>query len=224
MKYPKEQNPYLIVDEFERRIAKWAGSKYAVAVESGTAAIFLSIQYRIHCDDSSLVGRGKIGAVDTVELHPEISIPKHTYPSVPCSIINSGLTVKFINKKWKGVYELKPLGIIDGALRFQKDMYKGGLHCLSFHIKKHLPIGRGGMILTDDKKAYNWLKKARFDGRAPVPLLDDDFTMLGWNMYMEPAHAARGIQLFEVVRNKKLKDLDVEAQGYPDLSKFKIYT
>ena len=41
-------------------------------------------------------------------------------------------------------------------------MYIGGdnFQTLSFQIKKRLPIGRGGMILTDDKK-YDWLVKAK---------------------------------------------------------------
>lgn len=206
MEHPDKFNPYLVVTEFENRIAEWAGSKYAVAVESGTAAIFLCLQY----------WKWK-GGLSYVE------IPKHTYPSVPCSIIHAGGKVQFTNDNWQGVYELKPYGIIDGALRFKKGMYKGGMHCLSFHIKKHLPIGRGGMILTDDKDIADWMRKARFDGRSPVPLMEDNFTMIGWNCYLEPAQAARGIQLFEVIRDKDLPDLDVASQGYPDLSKFKIY-
>lgn len=206
-KYPIQQNPYNVVADFESRIAEWAGSKYAVAVESGTAAIFLSIQYR------KLLA--PIGRVE---------IPKHTYPSVPCSIIHAGGGVDFIDENWDGEYELFPLKIWDSALRFKKGMYHGGLQCLSFHIKKHLPIGRGGMILTDDEEAYKWLKKARFDGRDPVPLSEDNFTMLGWNLYMEPSQAARGIQLFETLRDKDLPDLKVEDQKYPDLSRFPIYT
>lgn len=206
MNHPDKFNPYLIVDEFERRIAEWAGSKYAVAVESGTAAIFLSLMYR-----KTQLGTGTVW------------IPKYTYPSVPCSILHSGQKVGFTSDKWEGEYQLAPLGIWDSALRFRKDMYHGGLQCLSFHIKKHLPIGRGGMVLTDSLEASKWLRKARFDGRDPIPLLEDNFTQLGWNMYMEPAHAARGIQLFEVIRNKELPDLRVEDQGYPDLSKFPIY-
>lgn len=76
------------------------------------------------------------------------------------------------------------------------------------------------------KKAYEWLKRARFDGRNPVPLQEDNFTQLGWNMYLEPASAARAIQLFEIYRNKYPEgapDLKVAEQGYPDLSKFEIY-
>lgn len=195
-------NPYESVHAFEQLIAAWAGSKYGVAVESGTAALFLSCVYR--------------GV-------KEVTIPSHTYPSVPCSIIHAGGTVKFEDVEWEGLYELKPYGIWDGALRFQPNMYKGGLHCLSFHMKKHLPIGRGGMILTDDKEAYLWLKRARFDGRRECPLEDDNFDMLGWNMYMEPTQAIRGIQLFSTIDQRGLKDLEVKKQGYPDLSKYPIY-
>ena len=194
--------PYDIVKSFEESIAEWAGSKYAVAVESGTAALFLSCLYQ------------KV---------KEVTIPKFTYPSVPASIINAGGRVKFSDIKWSGVYELEPYHITDGALRFQKEMYEGGLHCLSFHIKKHLPIGRGGMILTDDWEAYKWLKLMRFDGREELPLEDSTISVVGWNMYMTPEQAARGLQLFELVKNRKNEDLDSEKQGYPDLSKYPIF-
>jgi dTDP-4-amino-4,6-dideoxygalactose transaminase len=196
-------NPYSAVNEFEKMIAKWAGSKYAVAVESGTAAIFLSCVYM------------KV---------KEVTIPEYTYPSVPCSIIHAGGTVKFSQERWKGMYELKPYKIYDSALRFKANMYKGGLHCLSFHMKKHLPIGRGGMILTDDKNAYDWLKRARFDGRRECRLEDDKFDMLGWNCYMTPDQADRGIMLFSTINQKGLNDLDPDIQGYPKLSDYEIYT
>lgn len=207
-KYSIEHNPYAIVIQFEERLAEYCGSKYAVAVDSCSAAIFLSLQY------SKMYGKWS----DTIE------IPCKTYPGVPCSIIHSGAKVKFIDKLWNGEYELAPLNIWDAALRFRRGMYHGGFQCLSFHIKKLMPIGRGGMILTDDKEAYEWLKKARFDGRSPVPLLEDNLTMLGWNCYMTPSDAARGVQLFEVMKNKEFPDISVESQGYPNLSKFKIYT
>lgn len=204
-------NPYEVVNSFEQRIAEWCGSKYAVAVESGTAAIFLSLAYRRFC--------GAMGY---------ITMPKFSYPSVPCSIIHNGFKVEFSDDDWEGEYVLFPLDIWDSALRLSKNMYHGGLQCLSFHVKKTLSIGRGGMILTDDKDAYEWLKLARFDGREPIPLLEQkDFTVLGFNMYMQPADAARGIQLFEVYRQKYpngADDLKVAEQGYQDLSQFKIYT
>lgn len=197
--------PYDVVKEFEKTIAEYCGSKYAVAVESGTAAIFLSLKYK------------------KVLLSP-VSIPRYTYPSVPASILHAYGKVYFNDVEWHGEYELWPWAIWDSALRFKKNMYHGGLQCLSFHVKKHLPIGRGGMILTDDKEAYEWLKLARFDGRHEEPLEDmQEPTVLGWNMYMTPEQAIRGLMLFQTIKNKDLPDMDSTKQGYPDLSKFKIY-
>lgn len=196
---------YDVVRRFEAVIAEWAGARHGVAVESGTAAIFLSLYYT--------GARGR-----------EVTIPSRTYPSVPCSIIHAGGRVRFSDAPWAGVYELVPLGIVDGALRFRRGMYAGGLHCLSFHAKKRLGIGRGGMVLTDDRWAAAVLRRLRFDGRDEVPLERDRLTSLGWNMYLQPEQAARGLQLFDFLKDQDLPDLDVEAQGYPDLSTCPAYS
>lgn len=194
---------YNIVDAFEKTIAEYAGAKYGVAVDSCCNALFLSCIY------------DKVGVV---------RIPKVTYPGVACSIIHAGGKIKFHNDHWSGGYFLSPNLIVDSALRFKEDMYvKGSFYCLSFHAKKHLTIGRGGMILTDNKKAYEWFKRARFDGRNAVPLAQDKITMLGWNFYMTPEQAARGLTLFNFLKDKCLPDIDWRTQGYPDLSKIKAY-
>ena len=75
------------------------------------------------------------------------------------------------------------------------------------------------MILTDNFKAYQWYKKARFSGRNECSYHDDIFTMTGWNFYMLPEIAAKGIGLMAGVKNHN-KDLELL---YPDLSKFEIY-
>lgn len=205
----QSRNPYLVIEELENRISEWANAPYAVAVESCSAAIFLSLQYanRDHFFDGI-----------------EVTIPSKTYPSVPCSIIHSRMKVSFEDYEWKGEYQLRPFLIYDAALRFRKGMYHGGFQCISMHIKKRLNVGRGGVILLDDENACKWLKRARFDGRNPIPLKEDNFTQLGWNMYLEPSNAARAIQIFETLRDKDLPDLSVEEQGYSDLSKYEIYT
>lgn len=205
-------NPYKITAMFEEAVADYCGSEYAVAVESCSAAIFLSLMYR----------KSKIAVGPPTFM--EVEIPRHTYPSIPCSIIHAGFRVVFNpHLTWHGEYELAPLNIWDAALRFKRGMYHGGLQCLSFHVKKLLPIGRGGAILTDDQEAYEWFKKARFDGRKPVPLQEDDFTMLGWNCYMQPSDAARGLQLLQALGDRELADLKVEDQKYADLSLFPVY-
>lgn len=203
-------NPYTVVEEFEKSLAEWCGAPYCVAVESGTAAIFLSLQY--------------IRNVKGIKFK-SVCIPQNTYPSVPCSAIHAGYKVIFEDIKWDGEYEIYPLKIYDAALRLKPNMYHGGFQCLSGHIKKKLNIGRAGFILCDDKDAYEWLKLARFDGREPIPLQDQkEFKVIGWNMYLSPSDAARGIQLFEIYKERgDYSDLKIEDQKYCDLSKHKIY-
>lgn len=191
-----ELNPYQVVEDFENTIARLSGAKYAIAVDSCTNALFLCLKY--------------INKPET-----PITIPKHTYISVPSSIRNAGYKVYFENLEWSGVYQLKPLPIFDSALRFQRNMYQGGFQCLSFHIKKHLKIGRGGMILTDDKRACDWFKLARFNGRHPIEHKKDNFSLIGWNFYMTNSDAARGLWLLSTIDESSLKDIKPE---YPDLS------
>ena len=205
-KYMSEYNlsdPWDVGDLFERKLAEYAGSKYAVAVDNCTDAMFLCLKY--------------LGAED------EITIPKRTYVSVPCTVIHTGCKVKFEDIEWSGAYQLNPYPVWDGATRMQRGMYvKDSYYCLSFHRRKHIPIGKGGMILTDDKDAYNWFKVVRYEGRHMDKLYKDDyFDMIGWNMYMPPEQAAEGLELFKGIKDH---NDDLETSGiHKDLSEFSIY-
>lgn len=197
--------PWDIVDIFEKKIADYSGSKYAVSVDNCTNALFLCLKY--------------------LNASGEITIPSKTYVSVPCTIINAGCKVKFKNIKWSGIYQLEPYPIYDGAVRFKKGMYKSNtFHCLSFHIRKHIPIGKGGMILCDDYDAYKWFQKARYEGRHTADKIlykDENFDMIGWNMYMTPEQAAKGLSLFKNINDD---NPDQESSGTcKDLSVYPIY-
>lgn len=192
-------NPFTVVSLFEEAVAEYTGSPYAVAVDSCTNALFLCCKYL------------EVG---------EVMIPKETYLSVPQSIIHAGGKVAFRDIKWSGIYRLSPYPIYDAAKRFTSGMYlPGNYMCLSFHIKKLLPIGKGGMILTDDEKAVDWFKKARYEGRSEVPYHLDNIDSLGWNMYLTPEQAARGLYLLSVLpkHNEDLKE------GYKDLTEFPLF-
>ena len=156
----------------------------------------------------------------------EVTIPSKTYLSVPQSIIHAGGTVAFDKREktnaWSGIYQLKPYPIYDAAKRLQKGMYVSGTYMtLSFHIKKNLGIAKGGMILTDDKEAADWFKKARYEGRSEKNYKEDDITFLGWNMYMTPQQAAHGLALLQNYDPAK-KDQD-EINGYRDLTEFSVF-
>ena len=93
--------------------------------------------------------------------------------------------------------------------------------CLSFHAKKLLNIGKGGMILTDNKEAYEWFKRARYEGRSEVYYKEDNIQELGWNMYMTPEQAAKGLVLMQ---NYPQNSQDQgELNGYRDLTEFDIF-
>ena len=206
MKYRRpKNNPYKIVQMFEEEVADYVGSPYAVSVDSCTNALFLVCKYL------------KV---------KEVTIPSKTYLSVPQSIIHSGGEVVFDTTKetndWSGIYQLKPYPIYDSAKRFTSEMYiPNSFMCLSFHIKKHLKIGKGGMILTDDEEAVKWFKKARYEGRGEKLYHEDDIDMLGWNMYITPQQASHGLSLMQNYP-VDVPDLD-ENNGYRDLTEFTIF-
>ena len=190
---------------FEDEIADFTGSKYAVSVDSCTNAIFLICKYL------------------NVS---EVIIPSKTYLSVPQSIIHAGGKVIFDKStdtnNWKGIYQLKPYPIFDAAKRLKRDMYiNDSFMALSCHIKKLLPISKGGMILTNDKDAFDWFKKARYEGRSEKKYKDDDIKFLGWNMYMTPQQAAHGLALLQNYIDDR-EDLD-EENGYRDLTEFTVF-
>jgi dTDP-4-amino-4,6-dideoxygalactose transaminase len=187
---------------FEKKVAEYAGSKYAVAVDSCTNALFLALEYFKYIHRCTI----------------DISIPSHTYISVPQSILHAGFGLKFDDREWSGPYKLEPLNIYDGAVRFTKGMYiQDSIQCLSFQIKKVLPIGKGGMILCNDKDAYDWFIKARYEGRDITKKYDEDILeFIGWNMYQIPEDSARGILLMDMLPevNKDMADWT----NYPSLS------
>ena len=206
-----KHNPYKIVQMFEEEVAEYTGAKYAVSVDSCTNALFLCLKYFKD-------------VVMTKYDNLEIKVPSKTYLSVPQSIIHAGFEPVFDASKngWEGTYQLEPLPIIDAAKRFTSNMYEDGTFmCLSFHIKKHLKIGKGGMILCDNEEAVEWFKTARYEGRSEKLYHEDDIKMLGWNMYMTPQEAAHGLSLMQ---NYPLHVPDLsEKDGYRDLTEFTVF-
>jgi dTDP-4-amino-4,6-dideoxygalactose transaminase len=202
---------YNITKDFEQCLCDYTGAPYAVTIDNQSNALFLALMYENIKDLT-------------------IKIPSRTYPSVPCEIIHAGGKVEFEKIEGltlKGAYQLYPTKIWDSALRFTTDMYIPKTHmCLSFTGPyKHLKLGKGGAILTDDHQAYKWFKRARYSGRNECSYHEDDFDMLGWNFYMMPEIASRGLLLMNQFYKtdgtpKHNEDLEL---SYPDLSKFEIY-
>jgi dTDP-4-amino-4,6-dideoxygalactose transaminase len=209
-------NVYRNTQEFEESLSDYTGAPYVVALDNMSNALFLALYYEKN-----------ISKKITSE---SITIPSRTYPSVPCEIIHAGLKVSFEQvegKTIKGAYNLVGSNVWDSALRFTADMYIPNTHmCISFTGPyKHFKLSKGGAILTDNLDAYHWFKRARYSGRRECSYHDDYFDMLGWNFYMMPELAARGLLLMNQFYNldgSKKQNEDLELP-YPDLSKFEIY-
>lgn len=222
-------NAHKITAEFEKALCDYTGALYAVAIDNCSNALFLALYYELRVKDQAY-SKKITGA------NPTITIPRHTYPSVPCEIIHAGGKVAFDKDgnwpdgKITGMYPLLGTNIFDSALRFTCNMVSSGYHyCLSFTGPyKHLKLGKGGAILTDNEQAYNWFKKARFSGRSECSYHDDNFDdnpVVGWNFYMMPEIAARGLQMMAQFYDKdgKPKHNEDLCLPYPDLSKFKLW-
>jgi dTDP-4-amino-4,6-dideoxygalactose transaminase len=192
-------DPRDIIGIFERKLAEFSGSEYCVLTDCCSHALFLATRYRNYSG--------------------EVFVPENTYASVPMQLMHAGCKVEFIATEWSGIYELKPLDIYDGAGRFTKGMYVGGdsLQTLSFQIKKRLPIGKGGAILTNSLEAYKWLKLASYDGRDLETPYDGSSHIknMGWHFYMTPEDAARGILLMDQLEENL--DDTMSWTNYPSL-------
>ena len=193
---------FKIINEFENAISKFYGSPYAVAVDSCTHSIELCLRYN------------KV---------KKIIIPKRTYLSIAFLSNKIGISLEWKDENWVDYYYLGGTNIIDAAVLWRRDSYiPGTLMCLSFQYQKHLSLGRGGMILTDDIKAHDELKCMSYDGRKPdIPWREQNIKSIGYHYYMTPETARLGLdKLPDSIKNKPRK---WSIEDWPDLQKMDIF-
>jgi len=191
-----------MIEEFEFQIAEFFGAPYAVATDSCTHALELCLRY-------------------TQE--DNITIPKRTYVSVPMTCMKLGLNWTWKEEEWSDYYYLGSTNIIDAAVLWGTNTYiSGTFMCLSFQFKKHLNLGRGGMILLQNKDDRDTLKKMSYDGRDfNRPWAEQDITTMGYHYYMTPEVAKIGIELLN--ERKKIPGKKWSHKDYPDLSKMSVF-
>jgi len=180
------QGPY--VEMFERELAKYVGTKYAVAVTSCTAALYLSIK--------ALKLRGKILIPDfTFPATGNVVVEAGNEPVlVDVDIKNYGMDYNLIRgnipKETSGIIVVHPFGypldlepfialaeergiyLIEDAATALGSLRKGKhagtfghMGCYSFHPRKLLTTGEGGVIVLDDDELYENLLILRNHGK-----------------------------------------------------------
>lgn len=205
------QGPHVITALFEEELCKYTNAPFAVAVDSCTSAIDLCLM------------RENVKGMT-------ISIPERTYMSAPCSIIQAGAKVNWIpveGTTLTGAYPFEPTRIIDSALRFTANMFVlGQLQCISMTgAYKHLKLGKAGAILCDRQEDYEFFKRARNSGRGEMSYHQDEFRVLGRNVYLQPTVAALGLLLmgqFYQITGEKIHNKDLTLP-YPKLSVWPAY-
>jgi dTDP-4-amino-4,6-dideoxygalactose transaminase len=190
------------VKDLEDNVAKFFGAKYAVAVDSCTHGLELCLR---------------------MQNIKELCVPKRTYISVPFLANKLGIPLKWKEESWQDYYFIEGTNIADAAVLWRKGSYiPNTFMCLSFQFQKHLSLGRGGMILTDNKQAAEDLKKMSYDGRLPdVPWRDQDISSFGYHYYMTPETAQIGLDKLEEAINTKPREWVIN--DWPDLTKMKVF-
>ena len=193
---------FKVINDFEQKIAHWYGSPYAVAVDCCTHGIELSLRHQNVLS---------------------ITVPKRTYLSIPFLADKLGIELKWKEENWKDYYYIGDTNIIDAAVLWRKHSYiPGTLMCLSFQYQKHLSLGRGGMILTDDKDARDELKRMSYDGRDPdIPWRDQDISTRGYHYYMTPETAELGLKRLSKAIETEPRKWVIE--DWPDLRDMEIF-
>jgi len=192
------------VKQLENRVAQFFGSPYAVAVDCCTHGVELCLRHQ------------KVGA---------ITVPRRTYISIPFLTAKLDLSLEWRDEEWQDYYKVNhgSRSIYDAAVLWKKDSYiPGSFMCLSFQFQKHLSLGRGGMILCDNKEDAIKLKKMTYDGRLPdIPWRDQDIDTVGYHYYMTPETAQIGLDKLDKAIETTPRQWKVT--DWPDVSAMKVF-
>ena len=123
----------------------------------------------------------------------KINVPKRTYISIPFLANKIGIELKWRDENWQDYY-----------------------------YQKHLSLGRGGIILTDNKEAAVQLKKMSYDGRLPnIPWRDQNIDTIGYHYYMTPETAQLGLdKLSQAIQTPPRQWV---VSDWPDLTQMNIF-
>ena len=190
------------IEELETKVADYFGAPYAVAIDCCTHGLELCLRHQ--------------GVT-------HYTVPKRTYISVPFLATKLGIEFEWRDEDWEDYYFLGGTNIVDAAVLWEQGSYiPDTFMCLSFQFRKHLSLGRGGMILTDNPKDAKMLKKMSYDGRIPnIPWREQDIDTMGYHYYMTPETAQLGLRKLPAAIATPPKKWVVT--DWPDLTQMEIF-
>ncbi len=223
------QGPY--VKEFENNIAGFVGAKYAVALNSCTSGQF--IMSRIvglkPGDEVIVPSYTWISTVNSIEFLGA----KAVFCDIDINTYNIDVTQieEKITKRTRAIYPVHLFGLVANMSEIMKiaDRYDlqvvedcacglgakiGKTHCglfgiggiLSFHPRKSITTGEGGMIITNDEKVATMASSLRDHGGFKSDFerhtetngfLLTEYALLGYNFRMTDIQGALGVAQFK---------------------------
>ena len=253
------------VQEFEEKFSAYTGAKYAVAVSNCTTALHLSMivaglgpRDEVICPSMSYIATANaikyVGAIPVfAEVQPEtynldpIDVEKKITENTKAILVVHQIGMPADINTFKALCNKYKLKLIEDAACAAGSAYKGskiGSHselvCFSFHPRKVISTGDGGMITTNREDYYNRLKLLRQHAMSvndrvrheASKVIFEDHIEVGYNYRMTDIQAAVGIKQLEKLNwiveerrkiaaayNKAFKDIDcirvpLEEEGY----------
>jgi dTDP-4-amino-4,6-dideoxygalactose transaminase len=232
------------VAELEAAFAQYCGTKYAAAVNSGTAAIHAALYAAgvregdevitvpfsfIATVNPILMLAAKPVLVDidpvTFNMDPaqlEQAITSKTKAIVPVHLYGQPADMTEIN----AIAKRHGLKVIEDACQAVGAEYNaqrtgglGDLGCFSLYATKNIMCGEGGMITTNDEAYITVIKQFRQHGMSA----QYEYVDLGFNYRMSDLHAAIAVEQlkkaedFTTARQRNAQLLSAGLQGIPGL-------
>lgn len=221
------------INEFEKKLSEYIGTKYAVVFNTGTSALHaILMAYNVkHGDEiitpslsfvstaNSVLFTGakpvfadverKTYALDVESVKENITpktkgiIPVH-YGGIPCNDIKKIIDIA----KDNNLFVLEDAAAALGAKIGNKKVGNfGDSTMFSFCQNKIITTGEGGVIVTDSKDTYNKLKLLVSHGKSK-----EGYECLGYNLRMPSMNASLGVSQLKKVN--KLIDMRRKAAEY----------
>lgn len=217
--------------KFEDLFSKYVNTKYAVAVNSATAALEIVLKYCnvkdsevivptntfIACPNTVLYAGGKpvfadmnqnSFCMDVEDLKQKIS----SKTKVVMAVHLGGLAEPAMDElreicDKRGIYLMEDCSHAHGATFKNKKVGTLGIGgCFSFFATKILPTGTGGMITTDDPKLQEFAESYRHQGGLGGEGQIESFNQFGYDSMMNEITAAVGInQLLKLDEHIKIR-------------------
>lgn len=202
------------VAAFEKAFAEYVGAEYAIALCNGTSTLHT--------------------AVEAVGLYGPVEVPPLTMSATTMSVLHAGRDVEFADvDPWTWLMQPTTAGVrmpvsllglhhtrhgsldIDDAAQTLRRHSGCGFTSYSFQASKILPLGEGGMLVTNDERLARDAREFsslgyRMDPRQPridpATLKHPTFPRhhaMGWNYRMSDLVAMKGREMLEMADSLK---------------------